>query len=159
MAVVTQSDLILQRSEWKRNGKRVVCAIGVFDLLHPGHIRLLEQARASGDILVVGVLSDARAREEKGPNRPVTPAAERAEILDALTAVDFAVLLNEEHADEFIARLAPDVVVQGRDTGSSKHAGAEIGAAQAAGAKLIQILPEPGHSTSRLIERIKQLRA
>jgi len=159
LAVVTQSELILQRSEWKRNGKRVVCAIGVFDLLHPGHIRLLEQARALGDILVVGVESDARAREEKGPSRPVTPAAERAEILEALMAVDFVVLLNDERADEFIARLAPDAVVQGRRTGSSKHTAPEIGAAQAAEIKVIQIPPEPGHSTSRLIERIKQLRA
>lgn len=81
MAVVSQSELILQRSEWKRNGKRVIYATGVFDLLHPGHIRLLEQARALGDILVVGVHSDLRARRAKGPNRPVTPAAERAEIL------------------------------------------------------------------------------
>lgn len=159
MAVVSQSELILQRREWKRNGKRVVCAIGVFDLLHPGHVRLLEQARASGDVLVVGVQNDARAREEKGPNRPVTPAAERAEILSALAAVDFAVILNDERADEFITRLAPDAVVQGREPSSSKSVVAEISAAQAAGAKVIQIPPEPGHSTSRLIERIKQLRA
>jgi rfaE bifunctional protein nucleotidyltransferase chain/domain len=159
MAVVSQSELILQRREWKRNGNRVVCAIGVFDLLHPGQVRLLEQARALGDILVVGVQSDARAREEKGPNRPVTPAAERAEILNALAAVDFAVVLNDEQADQFIAQLAPDAVVQGRDTGSSKHAAAEIGAALAAGVKVIQIPTEPGHSTSRLIARIKQLRA
>jgi rfaE bifunctional protein nucleotidyltransferase chain/domain len=159
LAVVSQSELILQRSEWKRNGKHVVCVVGVFDLLHPGHVRLLEQARASGDILVVGVQSDVRAREEKGPNRPVTPAAERAEILSALAAVDFAVILNDERADEFIAQLAPDAVVLGRDTGSSKHAAAEISAAQAAGVKVIQIPPEPGHSTSRLVERIKQLRA
>ncbi|MGD0402903.1 MAG: adenylyltransferase/cytidyltransferase family protein [Candidatus Acidiferrales bacterium] len=159
MAVVSQSELILQRGEWKRNGKRVVCVVGVFDLLHPGHIRLLEQARASGDILVVGVQNDARAREEKGPSRPVTPAAERAEILDALAAVDFAVILNDERPDEFLTRLAPDAVVQGRDTGSSKHAAEEISAAQAAGVKVIQIPPEPGHSTSRLVERIKQLRA
>jgi D-beta-D-heptose 7-phosphate kinase/D-beta-D-heptose 1-phosphate adenosyltransferase len=159
LAVVSQSELILQRGEWKRNGKRVVCVVGVFDLLHPGHIRLLEQARASGDILVVGVQNDARAREEKGPSRPVTPAAERAEILDALAAVDFAVILNDERPDEFLTRLAPDAVVQGRDTGSSKHAAEEISAAQAAGVKVIQIPPEPGHSTSRLVERIKQLRA
>ena len=159
MAVVSQSELILQRREWKRNGKRVVCAIGVFDLLHPGHVRLLEQARASGDILVVGVQNDARAREEKGPNRPVTPAAERAEILSALAAVDFAVILNDERADEFITRLAPDALVQGRGVASGKHIAAEIGAAQADGVKVIQIPPEPGHSTSRLIERIKQLRA
>jgi rfaE bifunctional protein nucleotidyltransferase chain/domain len=159
LAVVSQSELILQRREWKRNGKRVVCVIGVFDLLHPGHVRLLEQARASGDILVVGIQNDARAREEKGPNRPVTPAAERAEILSALAAVDFAVILNDERADEFITRLAPDAVVQGREPSSSKSVVAEISAAQAAGAKVIQIPPEPGHSTSRLIERIKQLRA
>jgi rfaE bifunctional protein nucleotidyltransferase chain/domain len=159
LAVVSQSELILQRREWKRNGKRVVCAIGVFDLLHPGHVRLLEQARATGDILIVGVQNDARAREEKGPNRPVTPASERAEILSALAAVDFAVILDDERADEFIAQLAPDAMVQGCDTASGKHIAAEISAAQAAGVKVIQIPPEPGHSTSRLIERIKQLRA
>src|SRR5271156_5985970 len=94
LALLSQSEVILQRREWKRNGKRVVCVVGVFDLLHPGHIRLLEQARASGDILVVGVQSDAFARKEKGPNRPVTPAGERAEILSALAAVDFVVELN-----------------------------------------------------------------
>ncbi len=70
MAVVSQSELILQRREWKRNGKRVVCALGVFDLLHPGHLRLLEQARALGDILVVAMESDARALEQKGPGGP-----------------------------------------------------------------------------------------
>jgi D-beta-D-heptose 7-phosphate kinase/D-beta-D-heptose 1-phosphate adenosyltransferase len=159
LAVVSQSELILQRREWKRNGKRVVWVVGVFDLLHPGHVRLFEQARASGDILVVGVQNDARAREEKGPNRPVTPAAERAEILSALAVVDFAVILDDERADEFIAQLVPDVIVQGREPSSSKHIAAEISVAQPAGVKVIQIPPEPGHSTSRLIERIKQLRA
>jgi rfaE bifunctional protein nucleotidyltransferase chain/domain len=160
LAVVSQSELILQRREWKRNGKRVVCAMGVFDLLHPGHVRLLEQARAFGEILVVGVQSDARAREEKGPIRPVTPASERAEILAALAAVDFAVVLSDEQAEnEFIAQLLPDMVVQGRASGASRNTVAENEAARAAGVKVIQIPPEPGHSTSRLIERIKQLRA
>ena len=160
LAVVSQSELILQRREWKRNGKRVVCAMGVFDLLHPGHVRLLEQARAFGEILVVGVQSDARAREEKGPIRPVTPASERAEILAALAAVDFAVVLSDEQAEsEFIAQLLPDMVVQGRASGASRNTVAENEAARVAGVKVIQIPPEPGHSTSRLIERIKQLRA
>ena len=160
LAVVSQSELILQRREWKRNGKRVVCVMGVFDLLHPGHVRLLEQARAFGEILVVGVQSDARAREEKGPIRPVTPASERAEILAALAAVDFAVVLSDEQAEsEFIAQLLPDMVVQGRASGASRNTVAENEAARAAGVKVIQIPPEPGHSTSRLIERIKQLRA
>jgi D-beta-D-heptose 7-phosphate kinase/D-beta-D-heptose 1-phosphate adenosyltransferase len=160
LAVVSQSELILQRREWKRNGKRVVCVMGVFDLLHPGHVRLLEQARAFGEILVVGVQSDARAREEKGPTRPVTPASERAEILAALAAVDFAVVLSDEQAEsEFIAQLLPDMVVQGRASGSSRNTVAENEAARAVGVKVIQIPPEPGHSTSRLIERIKQVRA
>jgi D-beta-D-heptose 7-phosphate kinase/D-beta-D-heptose 1-phosphate adenosyltransferase len=160
LAVVSQSELILQRREWKRNGKRVVCAMGVFDLLHPGHVRLLEQARTFGEILVVGVRSDARAREEKGPNRPVTPASERAEILAALAAVDFAVVMSDEQAEnEFIAQLLPEMVVQGRASGASRNTVVENEAARAAGVKVIQIPPEPGHSTSRLIERIKQLRA
>jgi rfaE bifunctional protein nucleotidyltransferase chain/domain len=134
--------------------------MGVFDLLHPGHVRLLEQARAFGEILVVGVQSDARAREEKGPTRPVTPASERAEILAALAAVDFAVVLSGEQAEkEFIAQLLPDMVVQGRASGASRNTEAENEAARAAGVKVIRIPPEPGHSTSRLIERIKQLRA
>ena len=129
-------------------------------MLHPGHVRLLEQARTFGEILVVGVRSDARAREEKGPNRPVTPASERAEILAALAAVDFAVVMSDEQAEnEFIAQLLPEMVVQGRASGASRNIVAENEAARAAGVKVIQIPPEPGHSTSRLIERIKQLRA
>jgi rfaE bifunctional protein nucleotidyltransferase chain/domain len=159
LAVVSQSELILQRSEWKRNGKRVIYATGVFDLLHPGHIRLLEQARTLGDILVVGVQSDARARRAKGPNRPITPAAERAEILTALAAVDFVVVLNDEDPAKFVSQLAPDALVQDRDQGSSKGAETKSGSVRSSGIKVIYIPPEPGHSTSRLIERIKQFRA
>src|ERR1700723_4236725 len=94
LAIVSQTDLILQRREWKRNGKRVVCAAGAFDLLHPGHVRLLEHARDLGDILVVGVKSDANARAGAGSSSAtegagfVNPAAERAEILAGLAAVD-----------------------------------------------------------------------
>jgi rfaE bifunctional protein nucleotidyltransferase chain/domain len=159
LAVVSQSELILQRSEWKRNGKRVIYATGVFDLLHPGHIRLLEQARALGDILVVGVHSDLRARRAKGPNRPVTPAAERAEILAALAAVDFVLVLSDEDSCEFLAQLAPDAMVQDRDQGSSIGFETNSGTVRSAAIKVIYIPPEPGHSTSRLIERIQQFRA
>ena len=156
MAVVSQSDLILQRREWKRNGKRVVCAVGVFDLLHPGHLRLLEQARALGDVLVVLIESDARAREEKGSGRPITPAAERAEIVAALAAVDVAVELQNQPADDkFVAELAPDFLVLGART----RPGNTHDPRSALGIKVKEIPPEPGHSTSRLIERIKQFRA
>lgn len=160
MAVVSQSDLILQRREWKRNGKRVVCTVGVFDLLHPGHLRLLEQARALGEVLVVLVESDARAREEKGSGRPITPAAERAEIVAALAAVDLAVELQNQPADDkFIAELAPDFLVLGARTSPRKTSASRHDPRSALGINVKEIPPEPGHSTSHLIERIKQFRA
>jgi rfaE bifunctional protein nucleotidyltransferase chain/domain len=160
LPVVSQSALILQRSDWKRNGKRVVCVTGVFDLLHPGHVRLLEQARAQGDVLVVAIHSDARSRERKGPGRPITPVAERAEIVAALQAVDVAVELTESPSSkEFVKKLAPDVLVRGSSASARNAAEAKQVPAAISGTKTIQIPPEPGHSTSRLIERIKQLRA
>src|SRR6202041_3845795 len=130
LAVVSQSELILHRQEWKRNGKRVVCVAGAFDLLHPGHVRLLEQARGLGDVLIVVLQSDegVRVAAEQGdklvgapapvvpgsfPAKPITPAAERAEILAALAAVDFVTIFYEPTAGEFIVRLAPEGLAQG----------------------------------------------
>jgi rfaE bifunctional protein nucleotidyltransferase chain/domain len=160
LALLSQSEVILQRREWKRNGKRVVCAVGVFDLLHPGHIRLLEQARAQGDILVVAIQSDTHARGKKGAARPIMPAAERAEIVAAIEAVDVAVELAEEAlAAGFMEEFAPDILVEGSSASSQKSVAKLHNPAGAPGIAVIQIPPEPGHSTSRLIERIKQLRA
>jgi D-beta-D-heptose 7-phosphate kinase/D-beta-D-heptose 1-phosphate adenosyltransferase len=160
LALLSPSELILQRREWKRNGKRVVCVVGVFDLLHPGHIRLLEQARARGDILVVVVQSDAHARGKKGAGRPIMPAAERAEIVAAFESVDVAVELAEERlATRFLKEFAPDILVEGSSASSAKSAVNMKNPARAPGIAVIHIPPEPGHSTSRLIERIKQLRA
>jgi D-beta-D-heptose 7-phosphate kinase/D-beta-D-heptose 1-phosphate adenosyltransferase len=160
LPVISQSELILQRAGWKRNGKSVVCVAGVFDLLHPGHIRLLEQARALGDVLVVAIQSDAHAREQKGPDHPITPAAERAELVAALQAVDAVVGLTDSPAsDGFVEELAPDVVVTTSGVNTMKSGKTQKAASGVSGTKIIQIPPEPGHSTSRLIERIKQLRA
>ena len=176
MAVVSQTELILHRQEWKRNGKRVVCVAGAFDLLHPGHVRLLEQARGLGDILVVALQSDesVRVAAEQGDNlvgapapmvpgsfpaRPITPAAERAEILAALAAVDFVAIFDEASAGEFIARLAPAVLAQGGEAGSSENAYADDDAVTAAGGQVVRLPLEPGYSTSRLLERINQLQA
>jgi rfaE bifunctional protein nucleotidyltransferase chain/domain len=160
LAVVSQDQLILQRREWKRNGKRVVYTTGAFDLLHPGHIRLLEQARGLGDVLIVGVWSDARVLSEKGAKRPITPAAERAEILAALAAVDsVAVLDDEQTADEFLAQLLPDVLAMGGQSSVQKTTFEGAEAVKAAGGRVMQIPLEPGHSTSRLLDRIQQLRA
>jgi rfaE bifunctional protein nucleotidyltransferase chain/domain len=160
LALLSQSEVILQRREWKRNGKRVVCVVGVFDLLHPGHIRLLEQAGAQGDILVVAIQSDAHAREKKGPGRPIMPAAERAEIVAAFEAVDVAVELGEEVlATKFMEEFAPDILVEGSSASTGKSAANMKDSASASRVTVVHIPPEPGHSTSRLIERIKQLRA
>jgi D-glycero-beta-D-manno-heptose 1-phosphate adenylyltransferase len=160
LALLSQSEVILQRREWKRNGKSVVCVVGVFDLLHPGHIRLLEQARAQGDILVVAIQSDAHAREKKGPGRPIMPAAERAEIVAAFEAVDVAVQLGEEPlASRFMEEFAPDILVEGRSASSGKSGANMKESAGGPRVAVVHIPPEPGHSTSRLIERIKQLRA
>ena len=182
LAVVSQSELILQRQEWKRNGKRVVCVAGAFDLLHPGHVRLLEQARGLGDILVVALQSDesvriateqadklvgapfqspavAHTHTGKFPARPITPAAERAEILAALMAVDFVAIFDEATAAEFIARLAPDVFAQGGEADSSANDCADDDAVKAAGGQVVRLPLEPGYSTSRLVERITELQA
>jgi len=155
--VVSQDELILHRSEWKRNGKRVVFASGRFDLLHPGHIRLLEQASKLGDILVVGVQSDAMVQAASGRGEvainavelPITPASERMEILASLAAVDFAVEFDASTLKELVARLEPEIVVVGGGEAADHNAGQ----------KIVSIPLEPGFSTSRLIERITQLRA
>jgi D-glycero-beta-D-manno-heptose 1-phosphate adenylyltransferase len=164
LAVVSQSDLILQRREWKRNGKRVVCAVGAFDLLHPGHVRLLEHARGRGDILAVGVRSDAsRAAEDAASSKPlapfVNPADERVEILDSLASVDYVTEYDEATPREFVARLAPDILAKGGELTSNESEFLDDQAVRACGGKVVRIPLEPGFSTSRLLERIKHLHA
>lgn len=145
-----------------------MCVSGCFDLLHPGHIRLLEHARSLGDILVVAIESDEaiRARtasirtpEKNGPARPITPASERAEILAALAAVDYVVEFEGPSPREFFARLQPDVVVIGGSARLDSSAQREAAELEALGCKVVQVPLEPGHSTTRLIERILELPA
>lgn len=158
MAIVSQTDLIFQRRESKRNEKRVVCTTGAFDLLHPGHVRLLEHARDLGDILVVGVQSDASARTNStGVAGLVNPAAERAEILAALGAVDYVAEYDDPTPREFIARLAPDVLAKGGEISSDESDFLDDEAVRACGGKVVRIPLEPGYSTSRLLERIKNI--
>jgi rfaE bifunctional protein nucleotidyltransferase chain/domain len=155
--VVAQRELISRRGEWKRTGEGVVCAYGAFDLLHPGHIRLLEQARAFGKFLAVAVRSDASVRAAAAnAERPVTPAAERAEILAALSAVDFAVVTSDPPA-EFLRKLRPDVFICGDEAdgeASSAAANSLDRELAAMGCRVVRIPLEPGYSTARLIERI-----
>ncbi|HKZ52490.1 MAG TPA: D-glycero-beta-D-manno-heptose 1-phosphate adenylyltransferase [Candidatus Acidoferrales bacterium] len=150
--LLSRADLIIRRREWKDNGRRVVFTNGCFDLLHPGHIRLLEQARALGDLLVVGVNSDGSVRVLKGEGRPLLPEGERAELLAALAAVDAVTIFDEPTPRELIAALLPDVLVKGGDWSPDEIVGrAEV---EGAGGRVVTIPYIEGYSTSALIARI-----
>jgi D-beta-D-heptose 7-phosphate kinase/D-beta-D-heptose 1-phosphate adenosyltransferase len=151
--VLTQDELILHVAERKRNRARVVFTNGCFDLLHPGHIRCLEQARALGDILVVAVNSDAGTRRLKGPERPILPQDERGEILAALACVDFVTFFDEDTPRDLITRVLPDVLVKGGDWGLDEIVGREE--VEAAGGRVVSIRMEPGYSTTAIIARIR----
>jgi rfaE bifunctional protein nucleotidyltransferase chain/domain len=112
-AVVSVDEAGRLAAGWRAEGKRLVLANGCFDLLHVGHVRYLQAARALGDALVVGLNSDASVRRLKGPGRPVMPAAERAELLAAVSGVDAVVVFEEDSADALIERLRPDVHAKG----------------------------------------------
>lgn len=166
--VVSQSELISHRGQWKRAGQGVVCASGCFDLLHPGHVRLLEHARSLGEILVVAIESDAAARTRSAfgkepaknrPARPITPAAERAEVLAAFAAVDYVVEFDGASPRELFAQLQPDVIVVGGSAGSDSSEQHHASELEALGFRVARIPLEPGHSTTRLIERILEIRA
>jgi rfaE bifunctional protein nucleotidyltransferase chain/domain len=155
-AVVSQDELILHVRGRKRNGEQVVFTNGCFDVLHPGHVRLLEQARALGSFLIVAINSDASVRGMKGPGRPVIPELERAEILAALASVDYVTVFNEPTPRELIARILPDVLVKGSDWGADEVVGREE--VEAAGGRVVSIPLELGYSTTRIIERVRQPR-
>ena len=139
----------------RRRGLRVVFTNGVFDLLHPGHIRYLAAARAKGDVLIVGLNSDRSVRANKGPSRPVTPEHERAEILEALTSVDAVVVFDEETPQTIIDRLRPDILVKGADWAADAIVGRET--VEAGGGTVVRMPIEAGWSTSAIIEKVKGL--
>jgi rfaE bifunctional protein nucleotidyltransferase chain/domain len=133
--------------------RTVVFTNGVFDLLHVGHLRYLQQARALGDALIVGLNSDRSVRANKGPARPVIPEAERAEILAALACVDGVVVFDHETPHQLIAALQPDVLVKGADWAEDAIVGRDI--VEARGGRVVRVPLEAGHSTSAIIEKIK----
>jgi len=136
-------------------GKTIVFTNGVFDLLHPGHVRYLQQARALGDALIVGVNSDRSVRAIKGAARPVVPADERAEVLAALACVDAVVVFDAETPHELIAALQPDVLVKGADWAADAIVGRDI--VEVRGGKVVRIPTEHGYGTSAIIDRIRSL--
>jgi D-glycero-beta-D-manno-heptose 1-phosphate adenylyltransferase len=140
----------------RREGRKVVFTNGVFDLLHPGHLRYLNQARALGDALIVGVNSDRSVRSNKGEGRPINAAAERAEILAALQPVDAVVVFDEDTPYEVIAAVQPDVLVKGADWPEDGIVGRDV--VEARGGIVVRVPVEPGYSTSSIIEKIRQAR-
>jgi D-beta-D-heptose 7-phosphate kinase/D-beta-D-heptose 1-phosphate adenosyltransferase len=145
--------LVARRGSWRAEGRRVVFTNGCFDLLHPGHVALLEAARALGDLLVVGINSDASVRVLKGQGRPLVPESERAETLLALEAVDAVVVYEEPTPRAVIAALLPDVLVKGADWAEDAIVGREE--VEAAGGRVVRVPLVPGRSTTGLVERIR----
>ncbi|HSL22607.1 MAG TPA: D-glycero-beta-D-manno-heptose 1-phosphate adenylyltransferase [Vicinamibacterales bacterium] len=141
--------------EWRRHGHRVVFTNGVFDVLHPGHLRYLQAARAEGDVLIVAVNSDRSVRANKGPSRPVNPERERAEVLSALRCVDAVVIFDEETPTEIVRRLEPDVLVKGADWPADQIVGRDT--VEARGGRVVRVPVEQGFSTSAIIERARNL--
>jgi len=152
--VMSAADAAAFAAALQRAGRRVVFTNGVFDLLHPGHVRYLQAARAEGDALVVGVNSDRSVRAIKGAGRPVTPEAERAEILAALAAVDAVVVFDEETPAEIVRRIQPDVLVKGADWAADRIVGRDT--VEARGGHVVRIPIEAGWSTSAIVERVRR---
>lgn len=158
--VVVLDELLRQRPEWRRRGQRLVLTNGCFDLLHRGHVRYLAQAKALGDLLVVGLNSDASTRRLKGDGRPILPQDERAEILAALAVVDFVVVFDEDTAEALVSALQPDIYVKGGDyapepapAGQGKPL-PEAAIVASYGGR-VEILPlVPQSSSSGIVERI-----
>jgi D-beta-D-heptose 7-phosphate kinase/D-beta-D-heptose 1-phosphate adenosyltransferase len=138
----------------RAKGKRVILTNGCFDLLHIGHTRYLQAAKALGDILVVGVNSDVSVRTlGKAPDRPIVPEQQRAEILAALGCVDFVVIFDESDPFQLITAIQPDVLVKGGDWSIDRIVGREI--VEARGGVVKTIPPVPGMSTTALLQRIR----
>jgi len=138
-------------ADWKRQGLRVGFTNGCFDLLHPGHVRLLAAARAACDRLVLGLNSDASVTRLKGAGRPVQDAQARAEVLAALEAVDLVVVFEEDTPLELIRRVKPTVLVKGGDYTRETVVGHEI--VEAEGGEVVLVDLVPGHSTTSMVER------
>jgi rfaE bifunctional protein nucleotidyltransferase chain/domain len=145
----SRAELVEQRVLWKRQGKTVVFTNGCYDLLHPGHVRLLEQARSLGDVLILALNSDASVRRMKGPSRPLIAETERAAMALALAAVDAVTLFDEDTPRELIAEVLPDVLVKGADWSHFIAGREEV---EASGGRVLTVSLEPGYSTTNLVE-------
>jgi len=141
------------RRGWVEQGKKVVFTNGCFDLLHPGHIKYLNDAKALGDVLIIGLNADDSISRLKGDSRPINPLTDRAAMLMGLKAVDAVVVFEEDTPKKLIAKLLPDVLVKGGDYAADDIVGAKE--VRDAGGEVIVVPFLAGYSSSKLIERIK----
>jgi D-beta-D-heptose 7-phosphate kinase/D-beta-D-heptose 1-phosphate adenosyltransferase len=150
---MTRSEAAEFARQHQRAGRRVVFTNGVFDILHPGHTRYLREARALGDVLIVGLNGDASVRRNKGPARPINPEDERAELLAALESVDAVVVFGEDTPAEIIKAVQPDILVKGADWADDAIVGRDT--VEARGGKVVRVPVEKGFSTTSIIDRVK----
>ena len=139
----------------RRKGRRVVFTNGVFDILHPGHVRYLRQARALGDALIVGLNADTSVRRNKGPERPINNQQERAEVLEALECVDLVAVFSDDTPARIIQAIQPDVLVKGADWAEDAIVGRDT--VEARGGTVVRMAVEQGFSTTEIIRKIRAL--
>jgi len=152
--VVTREGLVAELKRARDRNRRIVFTNGCFDLLHVGHTRYLQEAKALGDVLVVGVNSDASVRSlNKAPDRPITPEHQRAEVVAALGCVDYVVIFHESDPLQLITAAQPDVLVKGGDWALDKIVGRELVERRGGVVKTIPLVP--GQSTTSIVERIR----
>jgi D-beta-D-heptose 7-phosphate kinase/D-beta-D-heptose 1-phosphate adenosyltransferase len=152
-SVLSRPQAIEWAEQLRRAGKTLVFTNGVFDVLHPGHVRYLQDARKLGDALIVAVNSDRSTRAlAKGPNRPINTELERAEVLAALASVDAAVVFDEDTPHEIVTALQPDVLVKGADWADGTIVGADV--VEARGGRVVRIAFAEGYSTTSILQRI-----
>jgi rfaE bifunctional protein nucleotidyltransferase chain/domain len=151
---MSQEEAGLFAADVRRRGGVVVFTNGVFDLVHPGHVRYLAEARELGDVLIVAVNSDRSVRMNKGPDRPINDERERAELLCALACVDAVTIFDEDTPHAVITRIQPDVLVKGADWKDDEIVGRDI--VEARGGTVVRLTMTEGFSSSRLIERVRR---
>lgn len=147
----SREQLIELRAGWKRAGKKVVFTNGCYDVLHPGHIRLLERARSLGDVLILALNTDASVQRLKGPTRPFIAETERAALAAALEAVDAVTFFDEDTPRELIAAVIPDVLIKGADWAHFIAGREEV---EAAGGQVLALPLEPGYSTTNIVDEV-----
>lgn len=152
--LLTHAETVAFVERERAAGRRIVFTNGVFDILHPGHIRYLQAARSLGDVLIVGLNGDDSVRRNKGPDRPINSEHERAELVASLGCVDAVVIFHEDIPDQIIRLVQPDILVKGADWAADQIVGRDT--VEARGGSVVRVPVEEGFSTTAIVARIKR---